>query len=319
MIELPGGTILGPYETREEWLEARKLGIGGSDIGALLGLSQFKSPLQVFYEKTEGATQEVNEAMEIGAAIEPWIRQQWIASGAGVRVHDMVYSDLVTIQSQTIPFLLHSPDALLFDNTVTSAPEPIAGIEIKNIRSDAHWDPLPEFYMAQVQHGLLCSGLDRWIVVALVAGQKLITREIEPDKEIQGRIALEAEKFWTSHVLANVPPEPDGSETDSNVLNRRWGASQDEIALLPDYCLQDLKTARRQLDASEKKMRKVEQTIKFRMGSKEHAVTESGEKLATWKVGTRTGVDVKRLREVSPEVAKKFEKTSPTRIFRPSL
>ena len=111
MIELPGGTILGPYETREEWLEARKLGIGGSDIGALLGLSQFKSPLQVFYEKTEGATQEVNEAMEIGAAIEPWIRQQWIASGAGVRVHDMVYSDLVTIQSQTIPFLLHSPDA----------------------------------------------------------------------------------------------------------------------------------------------------------------------------------------------------------------
>ena len=44
--------------------------------------------------------------------------------------------------------------------------------------------------MAQVQHGLLCSGLDRWIVVALVAGQKLITREIEPDKEFQGRIAL---------------------------------------------------------------------------------------------------------------------------------
>jgi putative phage-type endonuclease len=315
VIELPGGTILGPYETREEWLEARKLGIGGSDIGALLGLSQFKSPLQVFYEKTEGATQEVNEAMEIGAAIEPWILDRWYED-SGEPVGTYLYRGLVTIQSQTFPFLLHSPDALLCSQGPLTA---FAGVEIKNIRSDAHWDPLPEFYMAQVQHGLLCSGLDRWIVVALVGGQKLITREIEPDKEMQGRIAFEAEKFWTSHVLANVPPEPDGSETDSNVLNRRWGASQDEIALLPDYCLQDLKTARRQLDASEKKMRKVEQTIKFRMGSKEHAVTESGEKLATWKVGTRTGVDVKRLREVSPEVAKKFEKTSPTRIFRPSL
>ena len=311
MIELPGGTILGPYETREEWLEARKLGIGGSDIGALLGLSQFKSPLQVFYEKTEGATQEVNEAMEIGAAIEPWILDRWLST---LDYSPDVLSELVTIQSNVLPFLIHSPDAILSDWQTAHT-----GVEIKNIRSDANWDPLPEFYMAQVQHGLLCSGLDRWIVVALVGGQKLITREIEPDKEIQGRIALEAEKFWTSHVLANVPPEPDGSETDSNVLNRRWGASQDEIALLPDYCLQDLKTARRQLDASEKKMRKVEQTIKFRMGSKEHAVTESGEKLATWKVGTRTGVDVKRLREVSPEVAKKFEKTSPTRIFRPSL
>ena len=313
MIELPGGTILGPYETRDEWLQARRLGIGGSDIGALLGLSQFKSPLQVFYEKTEGSTQEVNEAMEIGSAIEPWICEQWRRSLPGIPTP--VLTDLVMIQSNTFPFLIHSPDAIWLDPDFL----PLAGVEIKNIRSDANWDPLPEFYMAQVQHGLLCSGLDRWIVVALVAGQKLITREIEPDKEFQGRIALEAEKFWSDHVLKNVPPEPDGSEMDSNVLNRRWEVSQDEIALVPNYLLSDMRQWTKKLEVAKKGLAKTEQIIKFRMGSKEHAVTENGERLATWKTGTRTAVDVKRLRELAPEVAKKYEKTTPTRVFRPTL
>ena len=310
MIELPGGTILGPYETREDWLQARRLGIGGSDIGALLGLSQFKSPLQVFYEKTEGSTQEVNEAMEIGAAIEPWILRQWVNRAGHL---EELNDDLLAIQFKTLPFLLHSPDALVRDVNGW------CGVEIKNVRSDANWDPIPEFYMAQVQHGLLCSGLDRWIVVALVAGQKLITREIEPDKEFQGRIALTAEKFWVDHVLKNVPPEPDGSEMDSNVLNRRWDTSQDEIALVPNYLLSDMRQWTKKLEVAKKGLAKTEQIIKFRMGSKEHAVTENGERLATWKTGTRTAVDVKRLRELAPEVAKKYEKTTPTRVFRPTL
>ena len=232
------------------------------------------------------------------------------------RVGALLHDELLMIQSTTFPFLIHSPDALLApvgDSKVHT------GIEIKNVRSDANGDPIPEFYMSQVQHGLLCSGLDRWIVVALVAGQKLITREIEPDKEFQGRIALTAEKFWIDHVLKNVPPEPDGSEMDSNVLNRRWDTSQDEIALVPNYLLSDMRQWTKKLEVAKKGLAKTEQIIKFRMGSKEHAVTENGERLATWKTGTRTAVDVKRLRELAPEVAKKYEKTTPTRVFRPTL
>lgn len=311
MLELPGGTILGPYESREDWLEARKLGLGGSDIGAVLGLSSFSSPLEVFYSKTEGYQREANEAMEIGSAIEPWILDRWFDSE--YRRSENVMDDLVIIQSNTFPFLIHSPDGLLHDRD-----EVLAGVEIKNIRSDYHWDPLPDFYMAQVQHGLLCSGLDRWIVVALVGGQRMITREIEPDREMMGRIALEAEKFWTAHVLPNVPPEPDGSESASEALNRRWGASQDVSVEIPEADWMNLKHQSDRLKRAEKDYAKAQQVIKSKMGDHERAEV-NGEKVATWKVSTRTSVDTKRLREELPDVAKKYEKTSPTRIFRPSL
>ena len=39
--------------TREEWLEARKSGIGGSDAASVLGLNPYKSSVSVFMEKLD--------------------------------------------------------------------------------------------------------------------------------------------------------------------------------------------------------------------------------------------------------------------------
>lgn len=38
--------------THEDWLAERRKGIGGSDIATILGLNKWKSPLQLFLEKT---------------------------------------------------------------------------------------------------------------------------------------------------------------------------------------------------------------------------------------------------------------------------
>ena len=37
--------------SREEWLEARRKGIGGSDASAFLGQNQWSSPLSVYMDK----------------------------------------------------------------------------------------------------------------------------------------------------------------------------------------------------------------------------------------------------------------------------
>jgi putative phage-type endonuclease len=306
-VELPGGTILGPYESREAWLEARRLGIGGSDIATILGLSTFTSELEVFYSKVEGRESEANEAMEIGAAIEPWIIDRWLKQNPSYNL----LRDLVAIQSNDFPFLLHSPDALGEEYPNGGV---YFGVEVKNIRSDHNWDPLPEFYMAQVQHGLLCSGLDRWIVVALVAGQKLITREIEPDKEMQGRIALAAKRFWNTHVLPGVPPEPDGSESAKKALERRWEASEGKCEVDPTLW-SVFQAAKGEVDRVDKHYHRIQQRIQQEMGEAE-ILTFEGKKVASWKVSTRTSIDTKRLREEDSALAKKYEKTVPTRIFR---
>jgi len=38
------------------WLKQRQKGIGGSDVGAILGLNKYKSAFQVYLDKTEEIT-----------------------------------------------------------------------------------------------------------------------------------------------------------------------------------------------------------------------------------------------------------------------
>lgn len=313
-IELPAGTILGPYDNRDDWLEARKQGIGGSDVASLLGLSGFGSPLKVFYQKVEGATEEPTERMEIGLEMEPVILERWERkSGLFTDRRMEIYDKLIIIKSEDHPWLLHSPDALLLEDG-----QVIAGIECKNIGTDHGWDPLPPFYASQVQHGLLCSGLDKWIVLARVGGSRQIVREVYPDLEMQGRIIAEGERFWNDHVLTGIPPDPDGSEADTEALNGRWDTSGGSVEIA-DYWLRNLRRSVEAKDKADRGLAKVQQRIKVLMGDAEKAVTPDGVKVATWKVGTRSAIDVKRLRDEDPELASKYEKTSPTRVFRPNL
>lgn len=304
-MNLPGGTIE-TFADRASWLERRRQGIGGSDIATILGLSTFSSELEVYYEKVDGTEREQTEQMIAGMRDEPRILEDWNTDYGRKPPEHELFSDLAVIESNIHPFLVHSPDAL-GDGF---------GVEVKNIRSDQHWDPLPEFYMAQVQHGLLCSGLDKWIVVAKVAGQKLITREVEPDIEWHGRIVAAAERFWNAHIVPNVPPEPDGSESAKRALERRWdtsaGRCEVDAELWATYRLK--KTV---AEAAEKDLHRAQQRIQAAMGDSEIA-TVDGKKVATWKVSTRSSVDVRRLREEEPKLVEKYQVTKPTRIFRPS-
>ena len=42
------------------WLQQRKLGIGGSDAAVVCGLSKWKSPVSLFLEKTGGQVKEID-------------------------------------------------------------------------------------------------------------------------------------------------------------------------------------------------------------------------------------------------------------------
>ena len=58
----------------EEWNRQRRMGIGGSDIGAICGLNKWRTALDVFLEKTGQAQEkEPNEAMRLGTCVEPYI------------------------------------------------------------------------------------------------------------------------------------------------------------------------------------------------------------------------------------------------------
>ena len=64
-----------PYE---EWLEYRKRGIGGSDAAVVCGISRYKSPVELWMEKTDQMPyQEAGEAAYWGTQLESLVRDEF--------------------------------------------------------------------------------------------------------------------------------------------------------------------------------------------------------------------------------------------------
>src|SRR5690606_184586 len=63
---------------REEWLQARRQGIGGSDAAVIAGLDPYKSPIRLWMEKTGQVDEEpAGEAAEWGLLLEPVIAEEF--------------------------------------------------------------------------------------------------------------------------------------------------------------------------------------------------------------------------------------------------
>ena len=57
--------------SREDWLKARQMGIGGSDASAVAGLNPWKSAMQVYIDKKEENPKELHSfRMELGNKLE---------------------------------------------------------------------------------------------------------------------------------------------------------------------------------------------------------------------------------------------------------
>lgn len=63
------------YET---WLKYRKLGIGGSDAGAICGLNPYVSPIAVYIDKTiDEIPMKDNESMRQGRDLEQYVADRF--------------------------------------------------------------------------------------------------------------------------------------------------------------------------------------------------------------------------------------------------
>src|SRR5690625_2451171 len=63
--------------SREDWLKERQKGIGGSDASAILGFNPWKSPFELYIEKTRETVQEIdNEAIKKGNVLEEAVEEE---------------------------------------------------------------------------------------------------------------------------------------------------------------------------------------------------------------------------------------------------
>jgi putative phage-type endonuclease len=215
------GKYIGTFEpSSPEWHEARK-GIGGSDIGALMGKSPWKSAFQLWAEKTGQLSDDVEPSMpmKLGTAFEPAIRQLFQEENKDwLTVHETG-----TWQSKENSLLKANPDGI-----IEWKDGELGVLEIKFTRQ--YWDDLPEHYNLQVQHYLQVLGLKRGLVVA-VAGGDWREFEVVLDDSLVEDMKSAVRAFYDL-LEAKQAPEYDGSNsTYETVRTLSEGLQEGEIEL----------------------------------------------------------------------------------------
>ncbi len=155
---------------RQEWLEKRRTGIGGSDIGAILGLSRYKGQLEVYCQKTgELPEQQTNELMFWGITNEDVVAREW-ARRLGKKVHRVNQ----TFQHPDHPWLIANIDRKVVGE------QAILEVKTSHALNERRWDEdgIPLYYQAQVQHYLLVTGYTKAYLACLFGGNRLRSWEL---------------------------------------------------------------------------------------------------------------------------------------------
>ncbi|MGW4488430.1 YqaJ viral recombinase family nuclease [Amycolatopsis sp. NPDC004368] len=205
---------------RMAWLATRRTGLGGSDVSALVGLSHYRSPYELWLDKAGDlplVDDSPSEAAEMGTLLEPIVRDRF------ARVHNLTVSLAGTYRSREWPWMLANPDGICSDG---------AGYEGKTCSQwVAHeWKDgqTADHAELQAQWGMAVTGLPAWHVAVLIGGQHNEYRLIERDDELIEVLVDVSCRFWKDHVLGGEPPAWDGSDAATKYLRERYPVADEE-------------------------------------------------------------------------------------------
>jgi len=296
--------------TRNAFLAARQTGIGGSDIGAILGVSPFKTAVDVYLAKTQpNPSDEHSELTYWGHAVEPIIIKRFSEDHA----IDVVRPGAIARHAEH-EWMVANLDGIIPD-------ERLGVLEIKNVSQfgakawgEEGTDEVPLSYVAQVAWYMAVKNYDYGVIAALFGGNDYREFRIERDDELESALISAGRNFWFNHVMPEIPPE---AKTAGDVL-RLFRHDDGSIAEADDELFElyeQLKSAKAEGKRVESDIDLIETKIKARMGDAA-TLTYHGQTLATWKTQTARLFDTRAFEAAHPQLCEQFRKVCESRVFR---
>jgi putative phage-type endonuclease len=266
---------------RAKWLADRRTGIGGTDIAAILSLSPYAGPIDVWMDKKSLSTPKTETPeMRMGKKMESVIRELYEEETGftviqpGLCVHD------------SNPIIIGTPDGLV---SPTSALERRI-LEIKTSRSSQGWgeagtDQIPQHYLLQCIHYMAVCDCDYADVAVLIGGSDFRIYNLQRDVELERYLIETATAWWQKHIVGGVAPEIDGSEGAKRYLNYAYPRNVTplkEATAEINELLALLLNLRTELDLKELEKSKIENQIKAFVGDGDGV--EGINSKATWKL-----------------------------------
>ena len=200
---------------------------GGSDAAAILGLSPWKSRLQLWAEKS-GIVKDTKEnpAMEWGTRLEAVIFDKFKEQHRELQVFggwQFVHPEY--------HFIVGHVDGTIIDKLATE--DAVLEIKTANAYSGREWETgVPTYYLCQVQHYMAVTGWLKCYVAVLIGGQDYREYIILRDDAFIEKMIAEEVKFW-EEVQTGTPPLSESAE-DAEILALLTPTTEGKTVDLPE-------------------------------------------------------------------------------------
>ena len=294
---------------KELWLEDRKTGIGGSDIGTILGLNTKKSPYQLWEEKTGRTDGGVdNNFTRAGIKLEPMVAD-WFTETTGMPLSNP--GNVIT-RHKDFDFVIGTPDRITFDEKTKKA----GILEIKTTGKIIDPDQPPLMWFCQV---IWYAGIKKsWSEnegydLNHIAWWERLTCAfnsipIQFDLEFYNYLIEKADEFWTKYVLADTPPPPT-SQKDVQSLYSRHKPGKSIIATDElQKSILELKDISQAVKAHKDHESAIKLQIQMIMGDSESVIDVDGIPLVTWKSAKDSlEFDTERFKSEHPDLFRSYQ------------
>lgn len=317
----PARIILPECAGRDAWLRARLDGIGGSEVGALIGVNEYETTFSIWNKKTSTEP----DAELTGAPIEWGHRLEQVVAEKTAEEIGLVSRFAGGLWAwPDKPHIRVTPDRLA---TKPRAWKALGVIECKTAGYEEHWEsgtihpkshgtgaaPLP--YQAQLQWQLGILGLKiGWLGCYVSNAQRdFFTVEVHFDADWFGEMVDAADRFWRDNVKGNEIPMHDLRHpvTEGLLKSLHPTVAKPSVDLPEDSreWLKEYHAAKLAAEAAEARL--AESKNFFRMWTGDAGAGYLGDKKVVGypEVSSRR-VDVDLLRERYPEIADEVTVTS---------
>lgn len=203
--------------------------LGGTDIASILGVSPWKTALDLFEEKTAPilvpapeptpAEEKANRLLRRGKKLEPLVIEM-LEEETGIFIHrrNQRYTD------QEFPWMQAEIDF----EFMGEEGECTGDIKTVSPFAAGEWgteysDEIPLHYLCQFMWGLMVTGRPLCLVGVLIGADDLRVYRVKRDDELIGEIRRRAVQFWTKSVLKKVAPPPQTISDTNKILFKLGG------------------------------------------------------------------------------------------------
>lgn len=306
---ITGADLIAPYDLaetdRETWLELRRSGVGGSDIGAIAGFNRYTTPYRVWLEKTGQAPEvrdpELDRKAYIGSRAEAFIASLF-AEETGLGVHR-----IGMLRRRDLPWMLVN-----LDRQVTGCPDGPCILEIKN-RSQyraSEWDAgVPDDTECQAHWGIGVTDYSHGHAAVLIGGNEFRHYRIERDEDILNGLIAIGSKFWDMVTTRTAPPIGP-TQADAELLAALFADAVPDLEVAVDAgeaqrWMAQRAAAKDAIDLAEAQATEAENRLKLMLGNGTVALVD-GKPAYTWKPVPARRVDAKRLKVEQPDIYARY-------------